>query len=110
MDADPRSAEEDETPVSHAGAFGATLVAFFLAEMGDKTQIATVALAAQYHAFLSIVAGTTLGMMLANVPAVVLGDRIAHRMPTRLVHGVAAAIFAGLGIATLAGAGARFGL
>ena len=99
----------DNPPGSVPAQRGTTLVAFFLAEMGDKTQIATVALAAQYHVFLSIVCGTTLGMMLANVPAVVLGDRIAHRMPTRLVHGVAAVILAALGIATLAGAGARFG-
>jgi putative Ca2+/H+ antiporter (TMEM165/GDT1 family) len=77
--------------------------------MGDKTQIATVALAAQYNAFFAVVAGTTLGMMIANVPAVLLGDRIAKRMPVRLVHGVAAAIFAILGVATLLGAGARFG-
>ena len=77
--------------------------------MGDKTQVATIALAAQYHAFLPVVAGTTLGMMVANVPAVVLGDRIANRIPVRFVHAVAAVIFAVLGIATLAGAGARFG-
>jgi putative Ca2+/H+ antiporter (TMEM165/GDT1 family) len=67
--------------------------------------LATVALAAQYHAFSAVVAGTTLGMMIANVPAVLLADRIAHRMPIRLVHGVAAAIFAALGIAALAGIG-----
>jgi len=84
-----------------AGVFVTTLVAFFLAEMGDKTQIATVALAAQYQAFMAVVAGTTLGMMIANVPAVLLGGRIAHRMPIRLVHAIAAAIFAALGIATL---------
>jgi putative Ca2+/H+ antiporter (TMEM165/GDT1 family) len=85
-------------------------VAFFLAEMGDKTQVATVALAAQYHALVPVVAGTTLGMMIANVPAVILGERIAHMMPVRLVHGVAAAIFAVLGVATLLGAGERLGL
>jgi putative Ca2+/H+ antiporter (TMEM165/GDT1 family) len=72
--------------------------------------VATVALAARYHEFIAVVAGTTLGMMLANVPAVVLGDRIAHRLPVRLVHGIAAAVFALLGVATLAGAGERFGL
>jgi putative Ca2+/H+ antiporter (TMEM165/GDT1 family) len=87
--------------VPRAGVFGTTLVAFFLAEMGDKTQIATVALAAQYQAFAAVVAGTTLGMMIANVPAVLLGQRIAHRMPIRLVHAIAAAIFAAIGIATL---------
>ena len=87
-----------------------TLLAFFLAEMGDKTQVATVAMAAQYQSLLAVVAGTTLGMLIANVPAVLLGDRIAHRMPVRLVHALAAAIFAGLGVATLLGAGARFGI
>ena len=91
------------------GVFVATLVAFFLAEMGDKTQVATVALAAQYQMLVAVVAGTTLGMMIANVPAVLLGDRIAARMPVKLVHGIAAAIFLGLGIATLAGAGESLG-
>ena len=91
------------------GVFGTTLLVFFLAEMGDKTQIATVALAAQYQALIAVVAGTTLGMMIANVPAVLLGDRIATRMPVKLVHGIAAAIFLGLGIATLAGAGEGLG-
>ena len=105
----PDRLDEDESRTSHAGAFVTTLVAFFLVEMGDKTQVATIALAAQYHAFLPVVAGTTLGMMVANVPAVVLGDRIANRIPVRFVHAVAAVIFAVLGIATLAGAGARFG-
>jgi putative Ca2+/H+ antiporter (TMEM165/GDT1 family) len=91
------------------GIFGITLVAFFLAEMGDKTQIATVALAAKYALPVAVVAGTTLGMMIANVPAVFLGDRLLRKMPVRLVHGVAAALFAVLGIATLLGAGATFG-
>ena len=89
--------------------FGTTLVAFFLAEMGDKTQVATVALAAQYHAIFTVVAGTTLGMMIANVPAVLLGNRIANRMPVRLVHIIAAIIFALLGAATLLGAGEKLG-
>ena len=70
---------------------------------------ATVALAAQYKAFVAVVAGTTLGMMIANVPAVLLGDRIAHKLHVKLVHGIAAAIFAVLGIATLLGAGERLG-
>jgi len=106
----PDKIDEDETTTkTHYGVFGTTLVAFFLAEMGDKTQIATVALAAQYQAFASVVMGTTLGMMIANVPAVLLGDRIAHRIPVRLVHGIAAAIFAALGVATLFGAGEGFG-
>jgi len=95
-----------EAKLPHAGVFATTLVAFFLAEMGDKTQIATVALAARYQAFAAVVAGTTLGMMIANVPAVLIGGRLAHRMPIRLVHGIAAAIFAALGIAALIGVGA----
>ena len=105
----PDKFDEDDAKLSRYGVFGTTLIAFFLAEMGDKTQIATIALAAQYHTFFSVVAGTTLGMMIANVPAVLLGDRIANRMPVRLVHGIAAAIFAALGVATLLGAGERFG-
>ena len=105
----PDEFEEGDAKIARFGVFGTTLVAFFLAEMGDKTQIATVALAARYHAFFSVVSGTTLGMMIANVPAVLLGDRIANRMPVKLVHRLAAAIFAILGIATLAGFGQRFG-
>ena len=76
-----------------------------LAEIGDKTQIATIALAAQYHSSFSVVRGTTLGMMIANIPAVLLGERIAHRMPTKIVHHLAAAVFAVLGITTMLGAG-----
>ena len=105
----PDKLDEGDAKLGHYGVFGTTLVAFFIAEMGDKTQVATIALAAQYHAFFAVVAGTTLGMMLANVPAVLLGERIAGRVPVRLVHGIAAAIFAALGIATLLGAGQRFG-
>ena len=105
----PDTLDDDETRLVQLGVFGTTTVAFFLAEMGDKTQIATVALAAQYGDFLWVVAGTTLGMLIANVPAVYLGERIAHRMPVKLVHGIAAAIFALLGVAVLAGLGERFG-
>ncbi len=105
----PDKFDEKDAKLARFGVFGTTLFAFFLVEMGDKTQIATVALAAQYHAFVPVVAGTTLGMMIANVPAVLLGDRIAHRMPVRLVHGIAAVIFALLGIATLLGAGKSLG-
>jgi putative Ca2+/H+ antiporter (TMEM165/GDT1 family) len=105
----PDKFDEDEAQLAKYGVFGTTLIAFFLAEMGDKTQVATVALAAQYQAFFSVVAGTTLGMMIANVPAVLLGDRIAQRMPVRLVHAIAAGIFAILGIATLLGAGKDLG-
>ena len=101
----PDRLDEEDTRVPKLGVFGATLVAFFLAEMGDKTQIATVALAVRYDAFVAVVLGTTLGMMLANVPAVLVGERLAHRLPVRLVHGVAAALFAALGVATLFGMG-----
>jgi Ca2+/H+ antiporter, TMEM165/GDT1 family len=91
------------------GVFGTTVLAFFIAEMGDKTQIATVALAARYSAeFVAVVAGTTLGMMLANVPAVYLGDRVARQLSMRLVHGIAAAIFAVLGLLTLFNVGQLF--
>jgi len=90
------------------GVFGTTVLAFFLAEMGDKTQIATVALAARYHDLLAVVAGTTIGMMLANVPAVFLGDTIAKKVSMPLVHGIAALIFAGLGVLTLFNVGNLF--
>ena len=106
----PDKFDEDEAKLARFGVFGTTLIAFFLAEMGDKTQVATVALAAQYQAFVPVVVGTTFGMMIANVPAVLLGDRIADRMPVRLVHMIAAAIFAVLGVVTLLGAGESLGL
>ncbi|MEK9804419.1 MAG: TMEM165/GDT1 family protein, partial [Curvibacter sp.] len=107
----PDKIEEEETQIARRfGVFGATLITFFLAEMGDKTQIATIAMAARYSDAVLVVIGTTLGMMLANVPAVLIGDRLAGRLPIRLVHAVAALIFAALGVATLLGAGARYGL
>ena len=107
----PDKIEEEEGQVARRlGVFGATAVSFFLAEMGDKTQIATVAMAAHYAHPLWVVAGTTCGMLIADVPAVFVGDRLAKRIPMRLVHGVAAAIFAVLGVATLLGAGASLGL
>jgi len=90
------------------GIFGTTVVAFFIAEMGDKTQIATVALAARYHDLVAVVAGTTLGMLLANVPAVFLGDTIARKVSMRLVHGVAALVFVALGLLTLFNVGHLF--
>jgi len=90
------------------GVFGTTVIAFFLAEMGDKTQIATVALAARYADVLQVVLGTTFGMMLANVPAVFLGDKIAQKVSMRLVHGITAAIFAVLGALTLLNVGNLF--
>lgn len=90
------------------GVFGTTVVAFFLAEMGDKTQIATVALAARYADVVHVVLGTTFGMLLADVPAVFLGDKIAQKVSMRLVHGIAAAIFAVLGVLTLLNVGKLF--
>ena len=75
------------------GAFGATAISFFLIEMGDKTQVATVALAARYHSIALVAAGTTLGMMIADVPAVFVGDIVAKKIPLKLVHAVAAAVF-----------------
>ena len=107
----PDEIEAEETQLAQRlGVFGATLLTFFLAEMGDKTQVATIAMAAHFAAPLLVVIGTTLGMLLADVPAVILGEKLAGRIPLKLVHGVAAAIFAGLGVATLLGAGARLGI
>lgn len=98
----PDKLDEDETAtVSRWGVFGTTLIAFFLAEMGDKTQIATVVLAAKYNAYLWVVAGTTLGMMLANAPVVWLGERITRLVPLRIVHLVSAGIFVVLGLLAL---------
>jgi len=107
----PDSIEADETQVARRlGVFGATLVTFFLAEMGDKTQLATVALTAHFGQPVLVVIGTTLGMLLADVPAVFVGERLGAKIPMRLVHTVAATIFALLGIATLAGVGASLGI
>lgn len=106
----PDKIEEEETQIARKfGVFGATLITFFLAEMGDKTQIATVAMAAHYAAPLMVVIGTTLGMLIADVPAVFVGDKLANKIPMKLVHTIAAAIFAALGIATLLGAGSKLG-
>jgi putative Ca2+/H+ antiporter (TMEM165/GDT1 family) len=93
--------DEEASGTPRFGVFGTTLVAFFLAEMGDKTQIATVMLAAQYQAWGWVVAGTTLGMMLANAPVVWLGDKITKLVPLRVVHVVSALIFLGLGLFAL---------
>ncbi len=100
----PDKLEEGEGDAApRMGVFMTTLVAFFLAEMGDKTQIATVMLAAQYQAWFWVVAGTTLGMMLANAPVVWLGDAITRRVPIALVHKISALIFAVLGTLALTG-------
>lgn len=100
----PDRLDESDALPSRRGAFTATVIAFFLAEMGDKTQIATIALAARYSSFVWVVAGTTLGMMIANVPAVLLGERLVRRLPVGLIHRIAAAIFALLGVVVLLGA------
>ena len=106
----PDEIEDDETHVAQRfGVFGATLITFFLAEMGDKTQIATVAMAAHYGTPVLVVIGTTLGMLIADVPAVFVGDKLANKIPMKLVHSIAAGVFAILGIATLLGAGAGLG-
>ena len=106
----PDEIEEEETKVAKRfGVFGATLITFFLAEMGDKTQIATVALAAHYASPLMVVVGTTLGMLIADVPAVFVGDKLAAKIPMKLVHSIAAVVFALLGLATLLGAGSKLG-
>ena len=99
----PDKLDEGAKHTTRYGVFGTTLISFFLAEMGDKTQIATVALAAKYDALFTVVMGTTIGMMIANVPAVLLGNVAAQKLPVRLVHGIAALIFAALGIAMLLG-------
>ena len=96
--------EEETADAPRHGVFVTTVIAFFLAEMGDKTQVATVMLAAQYHAWFAVVAGTTLGMMLANAPIVWSGDRVMRRVPVRAVQVVSALIFLGLGLAILFGA------
>ncbi len=104
----PDKIEAEETHIAKKwGVFGATFMTFFLAEMGDKTQIATVAMAAHFAAPMLVVIGTTLGMLVADVPAVFVGERFAHKIPMRLVHTIAAVIFALLGALTLLGVGSR---
>jgi putative Ca2+/H+ antiporter (TMEM165/GDT1 family) len=96
----PDRFEDDEAPREATGGsvFLATAIAFFFVEMGDKTQVATIALAAQFHSIFMVAAGTTLGMMIANVPAVFLGEAVARRVPLRYVRWTAAALFAGIGL------------
>lgn len=95
----------DEDPALRAsGAFVTTTIAFFIAEMGDKTQFATIALGAQFQdSLVAVIMGTTLGMMLANVPAVLVGERLAQRLPLKHIRWVAAAVFVATGVATLLG-------
>lgn len=97
------SPDEEASRYSRLGVFSASLVAFFLAEMGDKTQVTTVALAIRFQSMLAVVVGTTLGMMLANVPVVLAGERLARRLPIRLVQRCAAVLFLVLGISSLSG-------
>ena len=97
--------DEEGDSAPRMGVFVTTVVVFFLAEMGDKTQIATIMLAAQYNAWFAVVAGTTLGMMLANAPVVWFGDAITKRVPLRMVHIISAGIFAVLGVVALSGWG-----
>ena len=99
---DKVDSEADKAPMRY-GVFGTTLVLFFLAEMGDKTQIATVMLAARFDAYVAVVAGTTFGMMLANAPVVWLGERITRLVPLRVVHTVSAIVFLGLGLLAILG-------
>jgi Ca2+/H+ antiporter, TMEM165/GDT1 family len=92
---------DEDTSIARRGAFLATLVAFFIAEIGDKTQIATVALAAGYDSLGAVVAGTSAGMLLANAPVVFLGKAFADRLPMSLIHRAAAVLFAVLGLVFL---------
>jgi putative Ca2+/H+ antiporter (TMEM165/GDT1 family) len=101
----PDKLDDDDAPEApRHSVLVTTIIAFFLAEMGDKTQVATVMLAAQYQTWFAVVAGTTLGMMLANAPVVWFGERVMRRVPVRAVHIVSALIFLGLGLAILFGA------
>jgi putative Ca2+/H+ antiporter (TMEM165/GDT1 family) len=106
----PDKLDEGDAKFVSLGVFGTTVVAFFLAEMGDKTQIATVALAAQYQSFIAVVLGTTVGMLLANAPAVLLGNKFASSLPTTWIHRMVAAIFAIMGLGILLGLGSYLGL
>jgi putative Ca2+/H+ antiporter (TMEM165/GDT1 family) len=97
----PDQLEDDSSCLNQLQRYGVlvtTFVLFFLAEMGDKTQIATVALAARFDSICAVVLGTTAGMMIANAPAVIIGDKMAHRLPIALIHKIAAAIFCLLGL------------
>jgi Ca2+/H+ antiporter, TMEM165/GDT1 family len=105
----PDQLDDDQPTRSQLGVFAATVVTFFLAEMGDKTQVATAALAAQYHSLLWVVAGTTAGMMIADVPVVLFGDWLTKRVPVRVVHIVCAALFAVMGVLALLNVGSVLG-
>ena len=98
----PDHYEGGHRTISCSGAFTATLFAFFIAEIGDKTQVATVGLAARFEQFYPVVIGTTFGMLLANIPAVLIGNRIAEKLPVRTIRMTAAVVFAALGVLTIA--------
>lgn len=97
----PDKLDDADAKPARFGVFVTTLVAFFIVEIGDKTQVATVFLAAKYAEVWAVVLGTTLGMMIANVPAVLLGEVAAKKLPMRLVHGVVAVVFLALGLVIL---------
>jgi putative Ca2+/H+ antiporter (TMEM165/GDT1 family) len=97
----PDTLDEGVITLPRGGAFVATFIAFFVVEIGDKTQIATIALAARYQSLWAVTAGTTLGMVLANAPAIWLGEALLRRVPMVLLRRLAAAVFAGLGLAGL---------
>lgn len=94
---------DDDPKMHRAGAFVTAFIAFFLAEMGDKTQIATIALAARFDALYAVVLGTTVGMMLANIPAVLVGESLAQRLPMKAIRISAALVFIGTGVVTIVG-------
>ncbi len=99
----PDTLDDEPKAQSAYGVFALTFVTFFLAEIGDKTQLATVVLAAKYPDLIQVVAGTTLGMLIADVPAVILGEKVAPNLPLRLIRIIAAGIFATLGVVVLMG-------
>lgn len=101
-----RIEENNSAPMSRYGVFAVTFIAFFLAEIGDKTQLATVALAARFDSLFAVVLGTTVGMLIADVPAVFLGGKASLKIPFKAIRYAAAALFAAIGIAVLAGFGA----
>ncbi|HYQ99396.1 MAG TPA: TMEM165/GDT1 family protein [Casimicrobiaceae bacterium] len=101
--------EKEPPPASRWGVFGVTVVAFFLAEIGDKTQVATIVLAARFESLAAVVLGTTLGMLLANVPVVLIGKAAATKIPFKAVRVAAALIFAALGVYALLGPGVAGG-
>ncbi len=98
-----RLEKQESAPLGRYGIFALTLITFFLAEMGDKTQMATIALAARFDSVLSVLAGTTAGMLIADVPAVVFGNRAAVKIPLKAIRCVAASLFAAMGLAVLGG-------